>query len=84
VLGIGLYTIAYPIFDYGYAPVKHNLVGSEFSIKDYGAGSHAVITGATSATGRAFSARLKAEGFNLILVDEPSPELIEMSLELEA
>jgi hypothetical protein len=58
VFGVGLYTIGNPIFDYFYSPIKHNISAPEFSIEKYGAGTHAVITGATSATGRAFSARL--------------------------
>ena len=51
---------------------------------DYGVGSHAVITGATSTSGRAFANRLKSEGFKLILVDEASPEFETLAMEMDA
>jgi hypothetical protein len=76
--GAGLFTIGNQLYDMSYFTVQHNQRKAYNLSQRYGQGSYAVITGATSATGRAFIQELSKQGMNLILVDEDKAALDEL------
>ena len=72
VFATGLYTLTNGLVDMMWAPITHNLLERRPANLQttYGANSYAVVTGATSDSGRAYCDHLAKQGLNLILVDE--------------
>ena len=85
LFAVGAYTITYNVYDWLYAPFTHKLMDRPAlnAAERYGAGTFAVVAGASSDTGRAYCQHLQKEGFKLILVDD-SPDLEQLAKELEA
>lgn len=67
----GLYTLTNGLVDSLWSPFTQNVLQRDaYDLKfRYGAGTHAVVTGATSDLGKAYASELAKKGFKLILVD---------------